>query len=120
MPAIRWASSLAEAMVKAGCSKKAASNCASFSSPSGNGLILPLASNSATRTVSRFSPPTNQRNCKIVGKNPVGQAVAVTGELLAVRSLAALHLVEIRANVLGLDVAKGHGLADNLKVGAAT
>ena len=32
--------------------------------PRAAGLSLPLASSSASRTVSRFSPPTNQRNSK--------------------------------------------------------
>ena len=56
---------------------------------------------------------------QVVGEKPVGQGVAVTGELLAVRALPALHLVEIRADVLGLDVAERYALADDLEVGAA-
>ena len=56
---------------------------------------------------------------QIVGENPVWQAVAVADELLAVRAFPALHFVEIRADVLGLDVTERHAFADDLKVGAA-
>ena len=83
----------------------------------GQRLDLPLASRLGDAHGQPFLAADEPAEFQIVGQKPVGQAVAVTGELLAVRAFAALHLVEIRADVLGLDVAEGHALAGDLKSG---
>ena len=66
-----------------------------------------------------FLPADEPTKLQVVGKNPVGQPVAVAGELLAMRPFAALHFVEVRPNVLGFDVAERNALAGYPKVGAA-
>jgi len=71
----------------------------------GEQLSCPWCPVRPMRTVKRFSPPRTNETA-VIGENPVGQSVAVANELLAVWPFAALHLVEIRTDVLGLDVAQ--------------
>ena len=64
-------------------------------------------------------PADEPAELQVVGEKPVGQAVAVTDELLATGAFPALHFVEIRSDVFGLDVPERNAFAGDLKIRAA-
>ena len=93
MPAIRWASSLAVAMVKAGWSKNAVSNSPSFVHHRERALIF-LWHRLGDTHRQPFFPADEPAKLQVVGQQPVRQAVAVASELLAAGSSSPFHFVQ--------------------------
>ena len=53
---------------------------------------------------------------QVVGQNPVGESVAVAGELLSVGAFAPFHLLQVDPDIFGLEVPEGNFLAGEAEV----